>query len=51
MSKWHSYEAGYEAGLLGFRIEDDWGGYPSEYTAGWDAGMIMWRRANSYWGA
>jgi hypothetical protein len=45
------YEAGFRVGLLGWRIEDDWGGWPTEYAGSWDDGIAIWRRSNSYWGA
>ena len=45
------YADGFEAGVRVSRIADDWGGYPTRYVAGWDAGIVIWRRANSYWGA
>lgn len=46
-----SYEDGFAAGLRGALIYDDWGGYPTRYVVGWDAGIVIWLRANSYWGA
>jgi hypothetical protein len=46
--RWHE---GYAIGLSGCHIEDDWGGYPSQFAAGWDVGFAVWRRINSYWGA
>jgi hypothetical protein len=45
------YQEGFYAGFQGRRIVDDWGGYPTRYAAGWDAGIAIWLRANSYWGA
>jgi hypothetical protein len=45
------WQEGFYAGQRGARIVDDWGGYPSQFVAGWDAGIAIWLRANSYWGA
>jgi hypothetical protein len=45
------YAEGYAVGLFGWMIEDDWGGYPTQYAVGWDAGYAMWRLIHSYWGA